>query len=304
MPGWVKAPPLLAHLHRRSVRRATQAGVVEPESPVLATEPGDERRHAQRRDLYAQPAGRPVALSRRIRDPRRLRRGDRDRLGLHPPCRELVEAYTSSIPHLTYLRENAPASPARATAASKRLGVTSWRSSTTTLRRTTTGRAGSSSRSTTRVWGALAARAVRSSPTASARAGCRTGCSSSRASRASTAREARSSAEWPFGANIAFRREALEDAGGFPEHLGRTGTALLSGEESAAIEAVRERGLARRAPSGRGRRPRRARFALCLALLLAAPLVGRSHARALRGRRGPTLARLLAAAPIRFCCTP
>ena len=41
VPGWAKALlPLLAHLHGRSVRRATQAGVVEPESPVLATEPG------------------------------------------------------------------------------------------------------------------------------------------------------------------------------------------------------------------------------------------------------------------------
>ena len=51
-------------------------------------------------------------------------------------------------------------------------------------------------------------------------------------------REARSSAEWPFGANVAFRLAALEEAGGFPEQLGRSGTKLLSGEESAVIESL------------------------------------------------------------------
>jgi glycosyltransferase involved in cell wall biosynthesis len=41
VPGWTKALlPLLAHVHRRSVRRATRAGVVQPKSPVLGTEPG------------------------------------------------------------------------------------------------------------------------------------------------------------------------------------------------------------------------------------------------------------------------
>ena len=57
-----------------------------------------------------------------------------------------------------------------------------------------------------------------------------------------TAREARSSAEWPFGANIAFRARGTRGRGRLPEHLGRTGTSLLSGEESAAIEAVRDAG--------------------------------------------------------------
>ena len=38
VPRWTKALlPLLAHVHRLSVRRATRAGVVEPESPVLVT---------------------------------------------------------------------------------------------------------------------------------------------------------------------------------------------------------------------------------------------------------------------------
>jgi GT2 family glycosyltransferase len=58
----------------------------------------------------------------------------------------------------------------------------------------------------------------------------------------STAREAGSSAEYPFGANICFRRSALEEAGGFSEELGRSGRSLLSGEESAAIDRLRERG--------------------------------------------------------------
>ena len=56
------------------------------------------------------------------------------------------------------------------------------------------------------------------------------------------AREAQSSAEWPFGANVAFRRAALDAAGGFDEALGRKGTNLLSGEDSAMVAAVRRAG--------------------------------------------------------------
>jgi GT2 family glycosyltransferase len=55
-------------------------------------------------------------------------------------------------------------------------------------------------------------------------------------------REARSSAEYPFGANMCFRRGALEQVGGFSEALGRTGRALLSGEEFDAIERLRGAG--------------------------------------------------------------
>jgi glucosyl-dolichyl phosphate glucuronosyltransferase len=58
----------------------------------------------------------------------------------------------------------------------------------------------------------------------------------------STPRQARSTAEYPFGANICFRRLALAQAGGFSERLGRSGRQLLSGEESAAIDRVREHG--------------------------------------------------------------
>ena len=56
------------------------------------------------------------------------------------------------------------------------------------------------------------------------------------------ARESRSSAEYPFGANMAFRRADLLAAGGFPENLGRVGTTLLSGEEYEVIERLRGRG--------------------------------------------------------------
>jgi glucosyl-dolichyl phosphate glucuronosyltransferase len=55
-------------------------------------------------------------------------------------------------------------------------------------------------------------------------------------------REARSSAEWPFGANIAFRAEALPATGPFAEQLGRYGDTLLSGEEFALVEDVRAAG--------------------------------------------------------------
>ena len=45
-------------------------------------------------------------------------------------------------------------------------------------------------------------------------------------------RQPRSSAEWPFGANMAFRAKALADAGEFSLALGRIGSSLLSGEDS------------------------------------------------------------------------
>lgn len=58
----------------------------------------------------------------------------------------------------------------------------------------------------------------------------------------SAPREARASYEFPFGANICFRRAALTEIGGFREELGRSGRSLLSGEESDAIEQIRSRG--------------------------------------------------------------
>jgi len=56
------------------------------------------------------------------------------------------------------------------------------------------------------------------------------------------AREARSSAEYPFGANICFRRAAIDTVGGFREDLGRSGRTLLSGEEAAMMDLLRARG--------------------------------------------------------------
>jgi glycosyltransferase involved in cell wall biosynthesis len=49
-------------------------------------------------------------------------------------------------------------------------------------------------------------------------------------------------ADYPFGANISFRRDLLLEAGGFDPALGRTGTTLLSGEDFAAINAIRAAG--------------------------------------------------------------
>ena len=50
------------------------------------------------------------------------------------------------------------------------------------------------------------------------------------------------SADYPFGANIAFRKDALAAIGGFDPALGRTRSSLLSGEESAAIRRLLSRG--------------------------------------------------------------
>jgi hypothetical protein len=51
-------------------------------------------------------------------------------------------------------------------------------------------------------------------------------------------RLARSSMEWPFGANICFRRSVFDHSTRFDEQLGRIGHDLLSGEESALIEVL------------------------------------------------------------------
>lgn len=46
-----------------------------------------------------------------------------------------------------------------------------------------------------------------------------------------------------YGANMAFRTDALRQIGGFPEDLGRVGDRLLSGEEVEALDRLRARGL-------------------------------------------------------------
>jgi GT2 family glycosyltransferase len=52
------------------------------------------------------------------------------------------------------------------------------------------------------------------------------------------ARQPRSSAEWPFGANLAFRLDALAAAGQFSVALGRVGGSLRSGEDSDMVERM------------------------------------------------------------------
>jgi glucosyl-dolichyl phosphate glucuronosyltransferase len=56
----------------------------------------------------------------------------------------------------------------------------------------------------------------------------------------SEARVVTASSEYPFGANIAFRRDALLAVGGFDPELGRIGRSLLSGEESAVVRELLE----------------------------------------------------------------
>jgi GT2 family glycosyltransferase len=46
-----------------------------------------------------------------------------------------------------------------------------------------------------------------------------------------------------YGANMAFRTDALRGIGGFQEELGRVGNRLLSGEEVEALDQLRARGL-------------------------------------------------------------
>ena len=121
------------------------------------------------------------------------------------------------------------------------------------------------------------------------------------------AREATSSAEWPFGANMAFRREALAEAGPFSEELGREGTNLLSGDDSALIESVRRAGWKIWLEPAADRRPRRPRRALSIRLLLAPPLVAGHHARANEGcarRRGIPARRSRSGAPVPLCGYP
>jgi GT2 family glycosyltransferase len=52
------------------------------------------------------------------------------------------------------------------------------------------------------------------------------------------ARAVAATADYPFGANIAFRRSALLEVGGFDEELGRVGESLLSGEETAVVRRL------------------------------------------------------------------
>jgi glucosyl-dolichyl phosphate glucuronosyltransferase len=58
-----------------------------------------------------------------------------------------------------------------------------------------------------------------------------------------TPRQPRSAIEWPYGANVAFRRQALEQVGMFSTALGRNGEgSLLSGEEMDMVARVIDAG--------------------------------------------------------------
>jgi glucosyl-dolichyl phosphate glucuronosyltransferase len=48
--------------------------------------------------------------------------------------------------------------------------------------------------------------------------------------------------EYPWGANVIYRRDALEKAGGFCEQLGRIGQSLLSGEETLLNATLKAQG--------------------------------------------------------------
>jgi GT2 family glycosyltransferase len=113
------------------------------------------------------------------------------------------------------------------------------------------------------------------------------------------AREVRATSEYPFGANVAFRRDALREVGGFSELLGRTGRSLLSGEEAVAIDRLR----------AAGRRVRLEPSAVVFHTVTAERCTSRYYWRRLwwqgvtRARAAPTgllTVRLLAALPVRL----
>ncbi len=162
-----------------------------------------------------------------------------------PPCSELVETYAGRLPSLTYLREEAPGlSRARNRGAAAAGGEIVAFLDDDAAPRPDWAR---------RITAPFAADSTIGCAGGACRAFFRDGHRPRWLSErllqfagitrfGPPAREARSSAEWPFGANMAFRREALTQVGGFSEKLGRTRACLLSGEESALIESLRKAG--------------------------------------------------------------
>jgi glucosyl-dolichyl phosphate glucuronosyltransferase len=113
------------------------------------------------------------------------------------------------------------------------------------------------------------------------------------------ARPVLSSSDYPFGANICFRRKPLLELGGFSESLGRVGTNLLSGEEHDVIERLLRAGWSiRLEPSAIV--DHRVGTARCETRYYWRRLWWQGVSRA-RARRSPALAgRLLGAAVARF----
>ena len=225
-----------------------------------------------------------------------------------PPCRELVETFEGRIIRLAYLRDDTPG-----LSRARNRGLHAARADLVAFL--------DDDAAPRPDW----ARTIAAPFTADTRVGCVGGacravfpdCDRPRwlsdrllqfagITRFDEAREARSSTEWPFGANVAFRRTALEDAGGFPEQLGRSGATLLSGEESVAIESLRAGGwkvmLEPNAVVDHAVSAERCTSSYYWRRLWWAG-VGRARA----GRnRWQTLARLLVAAPVRlglYCVT-
>lgn len=162
-----------------------------------------------------------------------------------PPCRELVEKYAAQVENLTYLREEQPGhSRARNRGIAAASGeLVAFLDDDAAPRRDWARRIAAPFEANPAIGcvGGACKPVFRDAP--------RPGWLSDRLLQFAaitrfgpTGREATSSSEWPFGANMAFQREALARAGPFSEGLGRAGSNLLSGDESPLIESVRRAG--------------------------------------------------------------
>ncbi len=220
-----------------------------------------------------------------------------------PPCRGLVEEYASSIPGLTYLREDAPGL-ARARNRGRTGGDRGHRGIRRRRRRTPLPLGAQDRRAVQRPQRRVRWRLVpsRSSRTASARAGCQTACCNSPASHGSRrpARHARapngpSAPTSPSAARHSRLRAASRSTSAGPApHCCRVRSrrrsrpcATRAGESS----STRTRPSTTLYPASR-----------CVSRYYWQRLwwAGVTRARMRRGR-GRTLARLLAAAPLRVC---
>ena len=206
-----------------------------------------------------------------------------------PPCKRLVERYADAIPGIRYVREDGPGlsrarnrgigeARGRARRVHRRRHGSVRRAGpgTSSTRSTRTRRSAASGGACVAVFDEVSGRPRWLSDRLLQFAGI---------TRFGTRpREARSSAEWPFGANIAFRVEALP---GDQPFLRRARPHRRQPTLRGGMGARRERargGLEDLARTSRGRRAHSSRRALRVALLLAAALVGWRVSRALHER--------------------